>query len=47
MYGTGLRLQETLRLRIKDIDFGRKDIIVQHSHIKECQRFHEVAIQQT
>jgi integrase len=28
MYGAGLRRQKTLRLRIKDIDFGRKKIIV-------------------
>jgi integrase len=28
MYGAGLDLQETFRLRIKDIDFGRKEIIV-------------------
>jgi integron integrase len=28
MYGSGLRLQETLRLRIKDIDFSRHEITV-------------------
>lgn len=28
MYGAGLRLQETLRLRIKDIDFGRGELFV-------------------
>jgi len=28
MYGSGLRLQETLRLRVKDIDFGRGEITV-------------------
>ena len=28
MYGAGLRLQETLRLRVKDVDFGRKEITV-------------------
>jgi integron integrase len=28
LYGTGLRLLECLRLRIKDVDFGRNEIIV-------------------
>jgi len=28
MYGSGLRLMETLRLRVKDIDFGQGTIIV-------------------
>lgn len=28
MYGTGLRVSEMLRLRIKDIDFGQRQIIV-------------------
>jgi hypothetical protein len=47
MYGTDLRRQETLRLRIKDNDFDRKDIIVQLSYIEERPRFHELAIQRT
>lgn len=28
MYGSGLRLMEALRLRIKDVDFSRKEITV-------------------
>lgn len=28
LYGTGLRLSEVIRLRVKDIDFGNKQIIV-------------------
>src|SRR5688572_28825606 len=27
MYGTGMRLLECLRLRIKDVDFGRNEIV--------------------
>lgn len=30
LYGSGLRLLECLRLRVKDIDFARKQIIVRH-----------------
>jgi len=28
MYGAGLRLLEALRLRVKDVDFGRREIVV-------------------
>jgi integron integrase len=28
LYGSGLRIMETLRLRVKDIDFARRDILV-------------------
>jgi integron integrase len=28
LYGTGMRLMECLRLRVKDVDFARRDIIV-------------------
>ena len=28
LYGTGLRLLEALRLRVKDVDFGRGEIVV-------------------
>lgn len=28
LYGTGLRLMEGLRLRVKDLDFGQNQIIV-------------------
>jgi len=30
MYGSGLRLMETLRLRVKDLDFDRRAIYVRH-----------------
>jgi len=29
-YGTGLRLMECLRLRVKDVDFARHEIVVRH-----------------
>jgi integrase len=28
LYGSGLRIMETLRLRVKDIDFSRREILV-------------------
>jgi integron integrase len=28
LYGTGMRLMEALRLRIKDVDFGRNEIVI-------------------
>ena len=28
MYGTGMRLMECLRLRVKDIDFGSGEILI-------------------
>jgi len=31
LYGAGLRLQECLELRVKDVDFDRHEIVVQHS----------------
>jgi integron integrase len=30
LYGTGMRLLECLQLRIKDVDFGRREVIVRH-----------------
>ncbi|MDQ7048676.1 MAG: tyrosine-type recombinase/integrase [Enterobacterales bacterium] len=32
MYGSGLRISELTRLRVKDIDFGMKQIIVQQRY---------------
>jgi len=28
LYGTGMRLMECLRLRVKDVDFARREILV-------------------
>lgn len=30
LYGTGMRLMECLRLRVKDVDFGRREILVRN-----------------
>src|SRR3546814_17380112 len=30
LYGTGMRLTECIRLRVKDVDFGRGEIVVRH-----------------
>ena len=30
LYGTGMRLMECMRLRVKDVDFDRQEIIVRH-----------------
>ena len=41
LYGTGLRLMECLRLRVKDVDFGYGQILVrdgkeEHGHPPAC-----------
>ncbi len=28
LYGTGMRLMECCRLRVKDIDFGQREILI-------------------
>ena len=28
MYGTGMRLMECMTLRVKDVDFGRREILI-------------------
>ena len=38
MYGTGMRILEVLRLRIKDIEFARKTIVVRDGKVLLCQR---------
>jgi integrase len=38
MYGSGLRLMECLRLRVKDVDFAQQQIIVS----KGCQNDHDI-----
>ncbi len=36
LYGTGMQLLEGLRLRIKDVDFGRHAIIVREAKGGKC-----------
>lgn len=31
LYGSGLRLLESLRLRVKDVDFGRGELIIREA----------------
>lgn len=38
IYGSGLRLSEVLNLRVGDIDFTRREIIVRHLHSGKKQR---------
>jgi integron integrase len=38
MYGSGLRLMECVRLRVKDVDFGRNQIIVRSGKGKKDRR---------
>jgi integrase len=28
LYGTGMRLMEAMRLRVKDVDFGRNQVVI-------------------
>ena len=30
LYGTGMRLMECIRLRVKDVDFDRQEIVVRN-----------------
>jgi integron integrase len=38
LYGTGMRLNEGLRLRVKDVDFGQQQIIVRDTKGKQDRR---------
>ena len=38
LYGTGMRLNEGLRLRVKDVDFGKQQIIVRDTKGKQDRR---------
>lgn len=33
LYGTGMRLLEGLRLRVKDVEFARREIIVREGKV--------------
>ena len=35
LYGSGVRLEECLELRVKDLDFGRHQIIVRQGRVKK------------
>lgn len=39
LYGSGLRLMECLRLRVKDTDFGNHQIVVRDGKTLECTRW--------
>ena len=38
LYGTGLRLEECLNLRVKDVDFDRHQIIVRQGKARRIER---------
>jgi site-specific recombinase XerC len=39
MYGSGLRLMELLRLRVKDVDLERRQVIVRKGSVPEIPIF--------
>src|SRR3546814_10992750 len=38
LYGTGMRLTECIRLRVKDVDFGRGEIVVRNGKGGKARR---------
>ncbi len=40
LYGTGMRLMEALRLRVKDVDFARHEILIRDGKGHEGSRHH-------
>jgi len=40
LYGTGLRLIEALRLRVKDVEFERRELIVRDGKGRKCSTAH-------
>ena len=52
LYGTGMRLMECVRLRVKDVDFGRAEIVVRNGkggkdrRVPLPQRLHERLLEQ-